>query len=231
MRAKTDRSTVCAQEDLAKTMTQAIKVMLIDEQHLLRRSVAQIISQHPHLEVVSESSTLHEGLFLAKRNQPGILMLNFDMHGVAWAKSIDLFRALVPNIRIIFLVDSEIEDELATLNLGADGYLSKDVAPEDFGNIVVEFGLKANDSRRGLRLLHKECYPDIEILPDESALTLREHEIMELIAIGLSNRAISERLDIKESTVKVHTRNLLRKLNKHSRLEALALMHQKLVEA
>jgi two-component system, NarL family, nitrate/nitrite response regulator NarL len=123
---------------------------------------------------------------------------------------------------IVLTVSNAEEDLVAALRGGADGYLLKDMEPEVLlaklrsaakGQVVLDQALAG-------MLAHALCEDNRARPPTNANLTEREHEILGLLAEGMSNKLIARRLDISNGTVKVHVKNLLRKLNLRSRLEA-----------
>lgn len=197
-------------------------VLLIDDHALFRRGVAQLIDADPELSVVAEAGSGAEGLKLALALQPDVILVDLNMKGMG---GLDTLRALkaggLRSCCIVLSVSDEERDVIDALRAGADGYLLKDLEPEDLclrlksavaGNIVLADGV-ANVLAHALR---EPAAP----APHLQDLTDREREILEHIARGQSNKEIGRALGISDATVKVHIKNLLRKLNFKSRMEA-----------
>jgi len=176
-----------------------------------------------HFQVIGESDNGTNGLELAISLQPDIILLDLNMDKMNGLQTLQAMKAADIDSRIIILTVSDNEkDIVATLRAGADGYLLKDMEPEDMlkrlnqvvkGHIV----LSQKVSELVVRGLHEESRMESR---EEADLTKREEEILLLIAKGLSNKLIARKLDIVEGTVKVHVKHLLRKLNLRSRVEA-----------
>jgi len=208
-------------------------VLLIDDHALFRSGVAQLIGSDPDLELVAQAGSGEEGLALARDMDPDLILIDLNMKGMS---GLDTLRALkadkVRSCCVMLTVSDDENDVVAALRQGADGYLLKDLEPEDLcdrlksavrGNVVLAEAV-ANIVARSLRLPEPDAAPASQRslvtdanLPD---LTEREREILGHIAAGLSNKQIARVLGISDGTVKVHIKNLLRKLGAHSRLEA-----------
>ncbi len=208
-------------------------VLLIDDHALFRSGVAQLIGADPDLELVAQAGSGEEGLALARNVNPDLILIDLNMKGMS---GLDTLRALKAekfrSCCVMLTVSDEEANVVEALKQGADGYLLKDLEPEDLcdrlksavrGNVVLAEAV-ANVVARSMRLPEPAPAP---VVPSPSAgdahlpeLTDREREILGHIAAGLSNKQIARVLGISDGTVKVHIKNLLRKLGAHSRLEA-----------
>jgi len=194
-------------------------ILIIDDHPLLRRGINDLVSMDSSFKVVGEASNGTEGLALALSLKPDIILLDLNMEIMDGLQTLKAIKATELDSRIVILTVSDNEkDVVATLRAGADGYLLKDMEPEDMlerlhqvinGHII----LSDKVSELVVRGLHEESRETVQ-------LTNREDEILALIAKGMSNKLIARELDIVESTVKVHVKHLLRKLNLRNRLEA-----------
>lgn len=198
-------------------------VLVIDDHPLLRKGVIQLIAMDKGLAVVGEAAGGREGLALAKSLQPDLILLDLNMRDMSGLDTLKAIKAADLDSRVIMLTVSDHEDDVVeALRAGADGYLLKDMEPEDLlaslqaaarGRLVL--------SDRLTELLARALRQEVAPPPGPRLdLTDREREILELIAQGKSNKLIARDLDITEGTVKVHVKHLLKKLNLHSRVEA-----------
>ncbi len=198
-------------------------ILVVDDHPLMRKGILQLIAMEPSLRLVGEAGDGQQGVELAHRLRPDLILLDLNMRGLSGMEALKALKAADLDTRVIILTvsDSE-EDVVAALRLGADGYLLKDMEPEE-----VLHSLKAAAQGRialGERVaaimadaLRHESQPK----PIDSVkLTEREREILALIAAGCSNKLIARKLKITEGTVKVHVKHLLRKLDLASRVEA-----------
>jgi two-component system nitrate/nitrite response regulator NarL len=199
-------------------------VLAIDDHPLFRKGVADLIGMEPSLQWVGEATSGQEGLILAKQLNPDLILLDINMKGM---NGIETLKAIkqeeVDSLILMLTVSDNEEDVLSALRIGADGYLLKDMEPEDIlasirkalqGTLVI--------SERLTQLLAKALRDEEKVSdkPEAAALTAREQQILEQIANGMSNKRIASALGISEGTVKVHVKHLLKKLNLHSRTEA-----------
>ena len=204
-------------------MSQGNRILIIDDHPLFRKGVAQLIAMAPHLQVVGEASNGEQGVAMAKELDPDMILLDLHMTGMGGIETLKAIRDAGSDCRVVILTVSDNADDLvAAIRSGADGYLLKDMEPEDLLTAIDEalngrtvIGERLN----GLlaRAIRDEAAAKQR---DMAALTDREKEILQGLAQGLSNKLIARNLDITEATVKVHVKNLLKKLGFHSRLEA-----------
>jgi len=198
-------------------------VITIDDHPLFRKGVADLLGMTPGLRLVGEAASGAEGVELAKRLNPDIVLLDMNLPGMDGIATLKSLKDADLDARVVMLTVSDSEDNIiAALRGGADGYLLKDMEPED----ILERLLLAAEGRTVIgervtellaQALREEARPtNVE----EAGLTEREEEILQLIAQGQSNKMIARQLDISEGTVKVHVKHLLKKLNLRSRIEA-----------
>jgi two-component system, NarL family, nitrate/nitrite response regulator NarL len=201
----------------------AARVVIIDDHPLFRKGARQLLEPGTGFEVVGEASSGQEGLRLVERLKPGLVLLDLNMAEMDGLETLRRLRHADPQAVVVMLTVSDHQgDLLAALRAGASGYLLKDMEPEDLlaqlrqvldGHLVLSEGLA--------EMLARAVRQERAATPVEQAgLTEREIEILKHISDGLSNKHIARRLDITEGTVKVHVKNLLRKLNLRSRVEA-----------
>jgi two-component system nitrate/nitrite response regulator NarL len=155
-----------------------------------------------------------------------LILLDLNMPGMNGLETLDKLREKSLSGRVVvFSVSNHEEDVVTALKRGADGYLLKDMEPEDL--------LKALQQAAGEMVLSEALTPVLAAslrnrrhLADISQLDPRERDILKLIAQGLPNKMIARRLDITESTVKVHVKHMLKKMKLKSRVEAAVWVHQ-----
>ena len=198
-------------------------ILLIDDHQMLRNGVKQLIALDTTLQVVGEASNGEQGVELAKELDPDLILLDLNMPGMNGLDTLDKMRQTSLSGRIVVFSVSNHEDDVVTaLKRGADGYLLKDMEPEDL--------LAALHNAAGGKMVLSEALTPVlaaslrESRPsgdrDIQSLTPRERDIIKLIAEGLPNKVIARRLNITESTVKVHVKHLLKKMKLKSRVEA-----------
>lgn len=204
--------------------------MLVDDHPLLRRGLADLLRLEADLLTVAQASTGQEALEIATSMEPelDLILLDLNMPGLNGLETIQALRnAGVDAKIIIFTVSDEHADVVEALQEGADGYLLKDMEPEE---LVVQIRAAA----QGRMVLSPEL---TQILAgairgrsgpgaQQPELTRRERDVLRLIAKGQSNKVIARNLDITEGTVKVHVKRLLHKLGVRSRTEAAVWVHE-----
>jgi two-component system nitrate/nitrite response regulator NarL len=204
-------------------MSQGNRILIIDDHPLFRKGVAQLIAMAPHLQVVGEASNGEQGVAMAKELDPDMILLDLHMTGTGGIETLKAIRDADMDCRVVILTVSDNADDLvAAIRSGADGYLLKDMEPEDLLAAIDEAlnGRTVIGERLNGLLAHAIRDEAAAKQRDMAALTDREKEILQGLAQGLSNKLIARNLDITEATVKVHVKNLLKKLGFHSRLEA-----------
>lgn len=198
-------------------------VIIIDDHPLFRKGVSQLLALNDELHLIGEASSGEEGLELARALEPDLILLDLNMKGMNGIETLRALRDADLAARILILTVSDAADDLvAAIRAGADGYLLKDMEPEELLERIVEAQrgrIVISESLNGLlaRSLRDEAQATERSL---APLTDRERDILGCLANGLSNKLIARDLNIAEGTVKVHIKNLLKKLKFRSRLEA-----------
>jgi two-component system nitrate/nitrite response regulator NarL len=199
------------------------RVVVIDDHPLFRKGVADLIAMTESLELVGEAADGESGIRVAESTRPDLVLLDLNMKGLDGIATLRRLRERGLDARVVMLTvsDSE-EDVVAALRAGADGYLLKDMEPEDIlaqlehathGRLVISARL----TELIARALRDEPRPaDV----DEAGLTPREQDILALLEKGYSNKLIARDLDLSVGTVKVHVKHILKKLKLKTRVEA-----------
>jgi two-component system, NarL family, response regulator DevR len=200
----------------------AIRVFLLDDHEIVRRGIANLLTSEPDIEIVGEAGTATEALARIPAARPDIAVLDArlpDGSGIDVCRDI---RSGHPTIRCLILTSYDDNDAVfAAVMAGASGYLLKEVRGASLVDAIrqVAAGRSLLDPSVTERLLDKLRQP-AEVDHRLSALTEREREILDLIADGLTNRQIGERLFLAEKTVKNYVSGLLAKLGMQRRTQA-----------
>ncbi|HKJ94431.1 MAG TPA: two-component system response regulator NarL [Gammaproteobacteria bacterium] len=199
-----------------------MRIVIVDDHPLFRRGVRQLLDLEPQFTCVGEASSGDEALELAAHAKPDLILLDMQMAGLDGLATLRKLREAGTSSRVIMLTVSDHDEDLvAALRLGADGYLLKDMEPEELlerlrdaagGRTVVSPRL--GDALASSVAGHRRREADAE------TLTSREREVLAALGRGLSNKMIARQFDISEGTAKVHVKNVMRKLGLHSRTEA-----------
>jgi two-component system nitrate/nitrite response regulator NarL len=202
-------------------------VLLVDDHPLFRKGVRQWLTMAPGIEVVGEAGNRAEALDLTRRFEPDLILLDLNLKGESGLDILTALKEDDPSRRVVMLTVSDAPDDLiGAIRAGADGYLLKDMEPEDLlarvrealsGTTVIGGALAA----RLAAALRQEAQDSARApIRDLRDLTDRERAVLRCIAEGQSNKLIARTLSITEGTVKVHVKHLLKKLAFRSRVEA-----------
>lgn len=201
-----------------------LSVAIVDDHPLFRRGLIQLLNTLDGFRLLGEAANGRDGIELVKRLRPDLLLLDLnmkDMSGLEVLKAIKACDELDTRV-IMVTVSDQAEDLLAALRAGADGYLLKDMEPEQMleslaaaaaGRVIISEAL----THLLAAAIRQQNRPRSL---GEAGLTDQEGRILERVAAGLSNKLIGKELDISEGTVKVHVKHILRKLGLRSRVEA-----------
>lgn len=197
------------------------RILLIDDHPLMRQGMRQLLELDDQFHIVGEASNGTDGIQLALQTEPDVIILDLNMKGISGLDTLRKLRAEGVDARIIVLTVSDAPSDIfALVDAGVDGYLLKD---SDTTELLGQIRQAAKGESAFSEVVRKHL---LERRPQQdpfSALTDRERDVLQWIATGMSNKQIAAHLFISEETVKVHIRNLLRKLNVHSRVAATVL--------
>ena len=203
-------------------MNKKSKILLVDDHPMLRKGVAQLIEMEDNLTVVAEANNGDEAIEMALEYCPDVILLDLNMKGLSGIETLSaLKRADVIAKIIIFSVSDNESDVLQAIKYGAAGYLLKDEEPDSIilninravnGEIVLSAPLN--------QILARSLVGDTKKINPIQKLTPREIDILKCLTQGKSNKVIGNKFSITEATVKVHVKNLLKKLKLKTRVEA-----------
>lgn len=199
------------------------RVLIIDDHPLFRKGLSQLLALSGSFEVIAEAASGQEGIELAKSHDPDLILLDLNMKGMNGLETLRTMRDLEIDARIILITVSDApEDLIAAIRAGSDGYILKDNDPDDILRLIDSAMHGKNAISPELTSLLATALREETVVEQRSqaSLTERETAILKCLAAGMSNKLIARELDIMESTVKVHIRNLLKKLKFRSRVEA-----------
>ena len=182
-----------------------------------------------NIEVVAEAEDGEEAIARRPRSLPDVVLMDIRMPRVNGIEATRRIRELLPSTRIVMLTVSDEEDDLfEAIKAGANGYLLKEIPAEEVAGAIqaVAQGHSLISPSMASKLLREFNGPSAEKAAEKDqlpapVLTARELEVLKLVARGMSNREVADQLYISENTVKNHMRNILEKLQLHSRMEAV----------
>jgi DNA-binding NarL/FixJ family response regulator len=210
-----------------------VRVLLADDQPLLRTGFRMVLGTEPDLDVVGEAGDGAEAVELARRLLPDVVLMDIRMprlDGVAATRAI--VEARLP-VRVLILTTFDLDEYVVgALRAGASGFLAKDVPAEDL--LAAIRTVAAGEAVVAPRILKRLLDRFAESLPDPSAtpprtlevLTDREREVLVQVARGLSNGEIAQELRVSETTVKTHVGHVLTKLGLRDRVQAVVLAYE-----
>ena len=213
------------------TDNKSIRVMLVDDHAVVRSGLSTFLMTCEDMELVAEASSGEQALVIYEKVKPDVIMMDLAMPGMDGATATRMIREKHPEIQVIVLTSFK-EQELVegALQAGAIGYLLKDVSAMELANAIraANAGKPTLAPEAAQALIQATRFPAEKIGFD---LTEREHEVLALMARGLNNNDIAERLVISRSTAKFHVSSILSKLGAASRTEAVAIaLQNKLVK-
>jgi DNA-binding NarL/FixJ family response regulator len=191
-----------------------IRIMVVDDQAVVRQGFVSLIKTVPDMEIVGEGSNGQEAVDLFRRLRPDITLMDLRMPGVSGAEAITQIRAESPGARIIVLTTFDGDEDIyRAVQAGAQGYLLKDMFFEELEAAIRKV-------HAGARLIPGSVAERLAARMSSSELTGRELEVLRQIVDGKSNREIGNVLNISEATVKSHINNILSKLGVSDRTQA-----------
>jgi DNA-binding NarL/FixJ family response regulator len=207
-----------------------IRVLVADDQSMVRAGFRMLLAREPDIEVVAEARDGHEAVYQAARFDPTVVLMDIRMPELDGLEATRRILAADDRARILILTTFDLDEYVyEALSAGASGFVLKDDPPEQLIAAIrtVAAGdalLSPSVTKRVIRQFARTPRPSP---PEEVAeLTTREHEVLRLIALGLSNAEIAQELYISEGTVKTHVTHVLQKLNLRDRVQAVVLAYR-----
>lgn len=207
-----------------------IRVLVVDDQALVRAGFALMLAQQPDIEVCGEAADGNQAVALYRQLLPDIVLMDVRMPGMDGVTATELLVAQQSAPKVLVLTTFDVDDYVhGALRAGASGYLLKDVEPTELADAVRrvmagELPLSAPVTRRIVS--HFVARP-LQIRHERiAALTAREKEVLALVARGLTNAEIARDLVVSPATVKTHVANILAKLGVRDRIQAVIIGYQ-----
>jgi DNA-binding NarL/FixJ family response regulator len=207
----------------------AIRVFLVDDQSMIRASFKSLLGRDPRFEVVGDSGDPRQAVSIVGDLRPDVVLLDISMPGLSGIDAIPLIRKVHPDVKIVMLTHHEGETFVQqALRAGADGYLSKDSDPAEMalalesvlqGNLFLSPKVTGGVLHQGHRHAMDGHVPESRL----GSLTPREREVLQLLALGRTNKQVAQALNITVGTTKKHRENLQRKLDCRSTAEMALL--------
>ncbi len=212
-------------------------MLVVDDHALFRRGLDLVLAPESDIEIVGEARDGNEAVEAATDLRPDVVLMDVRMPELGGIEATRRIRDALPTTKVVMLTVSDDEEDLfASIRSGATGYLLKEVAIEEVADAIRAaargHGLVSPSMAARLLVEFNRLSKPTGAAPGAaSRLTVREIEVLRLVAKGMSNREISGDLQIAENTVKNHVRNILEKLQVRSRTEAaMRAVREKLLE-
>ena len=199
-----------------------IRVLVADDQALIREGIASLLSIEPGIEVVGTAADGRAAVALAVQTRPDVVLMDVRMPVLDGLRAAELLRERLPSCRVLMLTTFDDEEYVVrALRAGTGGYLLKDLPPRELAQAVrlARAGVDQHDSAALRRLVTALD----RVLPAQTPridLTEREQAVLRLIAVGATNREIAARLHLSEGTVKNHVSRILERLGLRDRTQA-----------
>ena len=209
-----------------------VRVLLVDDDELMRAGLRAVLSSDPTIQVVGEASSGRTAVSAVRPYGPDLVLMDVrmpDLDGIAATREV---LAASPQVKVVILTTFEQDDYIfGALSAGASGFLLKRTRPEEL--LAAIHTVAAGDSllspsvtRIVIDHMSRRPTPDRSAREQLTELTPREFEVLGLVARGHSNGEIAERLVIEESTVKTHVKRILMKLNLRDRVQAVIFAYE-----
>ncbi len=204
-----------------------LRIMLVDDHALVRAAIRQAVTARD-IEIVAEVATAEEAMQVAPEAAPDILLIDIDLPGMDGLRLVREMSVRLPSTKIVMLTVSTAEQDVVdAMRYGASGYLTKDLSPEALLRTIrgVEAGELAMPRRVAARLVQRLVTASRRAQAGSAdqalaGLSVREAEVLRLLADGLTDRAIADALTISPRTVESHVGSVLAKLGVRNRAEA-----------
>jgi DNA-binding NarL/FixJ family response regulator len=209
-----------------------IRVLVVDDDDLMRAGLRMVLSSDDTLELVGEAADGREAIARARESAPDVVLMDVRMPGMDGIEATGALLAAAPQARVVILTTFEDDEYVfGALAAGASGFLLKRTRPEELiaGIHTVAEGdalLSPAVTRTVIDRMGRQLPPDDTAATRLDELTPREREVLELVARGLSNREIAAELVVEESTVKTHVRRVLMKLRLRDRVQAVIAAYE-----
>ena len=209
-------------EDTTRAAESSIRVLIVDDHAIVRKGIRALLSEAGGFEVVGEADTGQAALLRAEETRPDVILMDLLMPGMDGIEATRQITGRHPQARILVLTSFAADNKVfPAIKAGALGYLLKDSSPDDLVRAIrqVHRGEPSLHPIIARKLLQEIARP-AELQPALESLTAREIEVLKLIAEGLSNQDIADRIMVSESTVRAHVSRILGKLHLASRTQA-----------
>jgi len=199
-----------------------VRVLIVDDHAIVRKGIRALLSEADGFEVVGEADNGQEAVLRAEESSPDVILMDLLMPGMDGIEATRQITSRRPGAHVLVLTSFAADNKVfPAIKAGASGYLLKDSSPDELVRAIrqVHRGEPSLHPTIARKLLQEVAHP-AELQPAPEALTAREMTVLRLIAQGLSNQEIADRLVVSEPTVRAHVSRILGKLHLASRTQA-----------
>jgi DNA-binding NarL/FixJ family response regulator len=208
------------------------RVLIADDDDLMRAGLAELLSGEPGIEIVGEASTGRQAVERARRLGPDVVLMDVRMPDLDGIEATGQLTRAAPETKVLILTTFEQDDYVfGALRAGASGFLLKRTRPEELIAAVHTIArgdslLSPSVTRLVIDRMAQQPLPELAAEAKLDELTRREREVLELIARGLSNREIAAELFVEESTVRTHVKRIQMKLDLRDRVQIVIFAYE-----
>lgn len=198
------------------------RILIADDHPHARQAITEMLEGESFFSIVGQVTNGKEAIEFCEKLLPDILLIDIEMPILNGLEATKIIREKFPFIKVIILsVSDHVEDLFTAIQYGAQGYLLKNMDPDEWLQYLRSIIEGSNAAAKGLagKILYQFRERDLQNTPSMSSLTPREKEILLLVSKGLTNKQIANNLFISENTVKNHMKNLLEKLKLDNRVQ------------
>ena len=197
------------------TAVAPVRVMCVDDHRLMREGIRRIVALQPDMLVVAEASNGTEAIEQFQKHKPDVTLMDLQLPSVNGHEAIKAIRSLQPDARIVVLtMYYGDEDVYRAIAAGVMGYILKDAVPDDLIHVIREV-------HAGRRTIPAEIEAVLDARAMQPSLTVREFQVLQLLATGKRNKEIASALGISADTTNAHVKSIFQKFNVHDRTAAL----------
>jgi two-component system, NarL family, nitrate/nitrite response regulator NarL len=203
-------------------MINPFRILIADDHPHARTAILAMLEDDPYFNIVGQAVNGKEAIEMSQQHNPDIILMDIEMPVLNGLEATKIIKEKAPFIKVIVLsVSDNVADLFTAIQYGAQGYLLKNMDPDEWLQYLHSVVEGKSDATRGMagKLLYQFREKDLQNSTQAQSITRREKEILLLISNGISNKKIAEQLFISENTVKNHLKNLLEKLELENRVQ------------
>lgn len=203
-------------------MINPFRILIADDHPHARKAILAMLEDDPYFNIIGQAKNGKEAIEMSQLLNPDIILMDIEMPVLNGLEATKIIKEKSPFIKVIVLsVSDNVADLFTAIQYGAQGYLLKNMDPDEWLQYLHSVVEGKSDATRGMagKLLYQFREKDLQNSSQAKSLTRREKEILLLISEGISNKQIADQLFISENTVKNHLKNLLEKLELENRVQ------------